>query len=64
MTFLLSRHAGEEMLRRQIPAAWLDALLSAPEQLIPQSAGTEIHQSRFTAPDGKLFLVRAVIATE
>lgn len=63
MNFRLSRHAEEEMVRRQIPRHWVDALMGAPEQTISQPNGTEIHQSRFATQDGKSYLVRAVVAT-
>jgi hypothetical protein len=63
MSFRLSRHAREEMIRRQIPSEWVDALLDVPEQTIEQPGGTEIRQSRFTTRDGKMYLVRAVVAT-
>ncbi len=62
MIFRLSRHAEEEMIRRQIPQEWVDALLDAPEQTIPQPNGTEVLQSRFAAKDGRMYLVRAVVA--
>ena len=50
------------MIRRQIPHEWVDAVLTAPEQTIAQPAGTQILQSRFSAADGKMYLVRAVVA--
>lgn len=62
MTFRLSRHAEGEIIRRQIPREWVEAVLSAPEQAITQPAGTQILQSRFVAADGKMYLVRAVVA--
>jgi len=61
MRFSISHHAEFQMLRRQIPRAWLDALLQAPEQRVPQPDGTEILQSRFASEDGRMYLLRAVI---
>jgi hypothetical protein len=61
---ILSRHAEEELTRRQIPREWLDSLLEHPEQRLPQSAGKEILQSRFQSGDGRMYLLRAVVATE
>ena len=50
------------MIRRQISREWIESVLSAPEQTIMQLAGTRILQSRFAAADGKMYLVRAVVA--
>ena len=64
MRFLISRHAEEEMVRRQIPREWLESVLEDPEQRVPQLGDKEILQSRFTAGDGKMYLLRVVVATE
>jgi len=64
MRFLISRHAEDEMVRRQIPREWLDSVLESPEQRVPQPGGKEILQSRFTSGDGKMYLLRTVVATE
>jgi Domain of unknown function (DUF4258) len=62
--FLISRHAEEEMVRRQIPREWLDSVLESPEQSVPQLGDKEILQSRLTAGDGKMYLLRAVVAKD
>jgi hypothetical protein len=64
MRLLISRHAEEEMVRRQIPREWLDSVLASPEQRVPQPGGKEILQSRFTSGDGKMYLLRTVVAAE
>ena len=64
MKVLVSRHAQEEMARRQIPREWLASLLENPQQRVPQSGGKEILQSRFKSGDGKIFLLRAVVAAD
>ena len=46
MRFLVSRHAEEEMVRRQIPREWLESVLENPRQRLSQSGGKEILQSR------------------
>jgi hypothetical protein len=61
--YQLSKHAEHEIERRTIPRAWVDAVLDAPEQRFPQSEHAEILQSRFAAEGGKMYLVRAVVAT-
>lgn len=64
MKSLISRHAEDEMVRRQIPREWLDSVLESPEQRVAQPGGKEMLQSRFAAEDGKMYLLRAVVATE
>lgn len=64
MGTLLSRHAQEEMRRRQIDDDWLNAVLASPEQRISQGPGKEIWQSRFVAEDGRMFLLRVVLAID
>ena len=61
MTFRLSRHAEQEMLRRQIPHEWVDEILAAPEQTVIQPGGKQILQSRFATADGKAYLVRVAV---
>jgi len=51
------------MERRQIPEGWLNSLLDAPEQRIPQPGDTEVLQSRFATPSGRIYLLRAVVTT-
>jgi hypothetical protein len=58
-----SKHAEQEVLRRTIPRAWVDAVLAAPEQRFAQSGHADILQSRFVAESGKMYLVRVVVAT-
>jgi hypothetical protein len=60
----VSRHAKEELVRRQIPDLWLKSVLENPEQRIRQSGGQEILQSRVVSADGKMYLMRAVVAAD
>jgi len=64
MEFRLSRHAEEEMTRRRIPRALVDSVLERPHQRLPQAGAKEILQSRVEAEDGRIYLVRAVVATD
>jgi hypothetical protein len=64
MKYRFSLHAEWELERRQIPAAWLDSVLNTPEQRIQSSAETEIRQSRFATQDGRIYLLRAVVAVD
>ena len=62
--YALSRHAAEEVAKRQIDRAWLDSVLAAPEQRIPRFPDKEVLQSRFAAEDGKMYLLRVVVAVD
>lgn len=64
MKILVSRHAEEEMGRRQISREWLDSVLENPQQRVPQPGGKEILQSCFESGRGTLYLVRAVVAID
>lgn len=60
MKFVLTDHARAEMARRQIPQAWIDAVMASPEQVTPGLGNRKVFQSRMVA-DGKTYLVRLVI---
>ena len=64
MNFLVSRHAKEELVRRQIPDLWLKSVLENPEQRIRQPGGQEMLQSRLVSANGKMYLMRAVVAAD
>ena len=64
MRYLISRHAEEEMVRRQIPREWLESVLENPRQRVPQPGGKEILQSRLESGDGRKYLLRVVVATD
>lgn len=64
MRFRVSRHAEEEMLRRGIPRAWLELVLDNPEQRLPQPGHKEIFQSRLEDDNGRIYLLRAVVASD
>lgn len=64
MNIRLSRHAEEEIARRQIPRAWLESVLANPQQRVPQSDGKEVLQSRIASEDGKMYLLRVVVAMD
>jgi hypothetical protein len=62
MRFRVSQHAAEEMVRRGISRLWLDLVLDTPEQRLTQPDDKEILQSRFADDNGRIYLVRAVVA--
>jgi Domain of unknown function (DUF4258) len=66
MDFRLSRHAEWEMRRRGIPLALVQAVMEHPEQCLADDArtGRRIHQSRLRFEDGKMYLLRVVVAED
>lgn len=62
MNYVLSRHAQDELHRRQIPPELLDAVMQAPQQIVADQRGNRIYQSICTFDDEKAYLVRAVVA--
>jgi hypothetical protein len=59
--FSLSRHALEEMERRQIPRAFVENVLANPEQVIHVHGGKVAYQSRIDFGAGKIFLLRVIV---
>ncbi len=66
MRFQLSRHAQWEMARRSLPVAMVQAVVNAPEQRLRDEsrAGAWVYQSRLRFEDGKMYLLRVVVAEE
>jgi hypothetical protein len=66
MDFRLSRHAEWEMTRRGIPLALVQAVMHHPDQRLVDDSrtGRWIHQSRFPFEDGKMYLLRVVVAED
>jgi hypothetical protein len=56
-----SDHALREMARRSIPRAVVEAILSAPEQVVAGREGRTVYQSRIDNDEGKRYLVRVVV---
>jgi hypothetical protein len=61
VNFKLSRHAEEELRRRQIPRALLDSVLKNPQQIVPERDGKKAYQSQLSFGDGRVFLLRAIV---
>jgi hypothetical protein len=66
MDFRLSRHAEWEITRRGIALALIQAVMEHPEQRVVDESckGRWIHQSRFPFEDGKMYLLRVVVAED
>ena len=60
MEYVLTPHAREEMVRRQIDATWVERVMKQPEQKLPGVGNRVIFQARIAA-QGKMFLVRCVV---
>jgi hypothetical protein len=66
MDFRLSRHAEWEMARRGILRGLVEAVIARPEQRVVDESypGRWIHQSRLRFEDGKMYLLRVVVAED
>ena len=64
MNYRLSRHAREEMKRRNIPAEIVESVLEDPQQVIEGSGEKKVYQSRIEFQEGKTLLVRVFVAEE
>lgn len=60
MNFRLTRHAEEELVRRQIPRQSILDTLNHPEQIVPQREGRRAYQLVVNF-SGKMFMVRAIV---
>jgi hypothetical protein len=64
MSFVLSKHAAEEIKRRDIPLEFLERVLENPEQIVLEKNGAKAYQSKVTFENGKLYLIRAIVSDE
>jgi hypothetical protein len=60
VNYKISRHAQQEMLRRQVPVRIVHDILENPAQKLTQPNGNVIYQSKIAFEAGKLYLVRVV----
>lgn len=61
MNFQFSNHALEEIQKRNIPIALIEAVLRSPQQTLKQSEEIAIYQSQLDFGTGKLYLLRVFI---
>jgi len=64
MRIRISRHAEWELNRRGIPLRMIEAVADHPEQRIPEHPGVWICQSRVRFGDGRIYLLRVVVADD
>jgi hypothetical protein len=60
MRYTLSRHAQQEIERRRIPLALLEAALEKPDQVVPERGVAKAYQSKCDI-GGKMFLLRVIV---
>ena len=60
MSFKLSNHARQELARRDIALAEVEAVLAAPGQIVPEHGGIVCYQSQTTC-DRKPCLLRVMV---
>ena len=61
MKFELSRHAKEEMNRREISETVAEAILQNPEQIVNAYGGRKAYQSIIGSGTEKKYLVRVIV---
>ena len=60
MKYILSRHVLQEIERRAIPLALLEAVLQKPDQIVPERGAAKAYQSKCEI-GGKMFLLRVIV---
>lgn len=61
MRFVISRHAREEMIRRQISEIMVTSVLANPQQIVDEYGGKKAYQSRIAFGEGKTYLLRVIV---
>lgn len=60
LNYEFSIHVQEEMERRRIPLALVEAVMNAPDQKVPEHSGVICYQSKVEI-DQKQYLVRVMV---
>jgi len=58
MNYRLSDHAIKQIGDREIPIALLEQVIDLPEQIIEQSDGSKVYQSKVMGINNKTYLLR------
>ena len=61
MEFDLTRHAREEIARRQIPEGLLNQVLHDPQQVVEEHSGLKAYQSKLDFGGDRIYLLRAIV---
>lgn len=62
MFFIFSKHAEEELRRREIPEDLAISVLLHPEQIVDSYNGAKVFQSCVVFPNRRLYLLRIVVS--
>ncbi len=60
MKFKISKHADEEIQRRQIARNLVDAVLENPQQIVDEYGNKKAYQSKIDF-NGKIYLLRVIV---
>ncbi|MGD0281827.1 MAG: DUF4258 domain-containing protein [Dissulfurispiraceae bacterium] len=61
MKFEISRHAHEEMNRREIPLTTVESVMQNPQQIVDEYGNMKAYQSIMDIGIGKDYLVRVIV---
>ncbi|MBI5286516.1 MAG: DUF4258 domain-containing protein [Deltaproteobacteria bacterium] len=61
MKFKISKHAEEEMKRRQIPDTLVKSVLENPQQVVEEYGNKKAYQSQIDFGEGKIYLLRVIV---
>lgn len=61
MKFRYSEHAIKELRRRLIPKEYADSILENPQQIVPDSNGNKVYQSKIDFGGGEFYLLRLFV---
>jgi len=61
MKFEISRHAHEEIVRREIPLNIVETVLNNPQQIVEEYGNKKAYQSIIDIGTGKDYLVRVIV---
>lgn len=64
MAYRLSQHAREEMARRSLPPEFVDQVMSAPQQTVPEQKGRKAYQSKLDFGGGRILLLRLIVVDD
>ena len=61
MNFRFSKHAESELVLRQIPREFVEAVLRQPQQIVPERPPKKAYQSQVDFGGGRIFLLRVIV---
>jgi len=61
VNFKLSKHAGDELVLRNISRDLLDSVLNHPQQVVPERGSKKAYQSQLDFGDDRILLLRAIV---